>query len=232
MKYFFIISAIFFIAQPVRADHDLDIYSFDNLFIYDTFSKGSGLRTINIVVLDDKRTLKVSGSVRSNVDANVDAFSNYKNFLIVLLWNRLEIFDLGNPQKPYLVKTYKLEQHRSWPGFGRIIKDGNVFLLLSTKTTSKLIMDDDVNKWKMEPFERTEELHKATLIQSFFPAFDDFSNYIVKKTKDFKFEIKWKTIKTGKYFTSHKKYLAKVRKSNNALVSKILLGEIGTTGGD
>lgn len=37
MKYLFAILAIFFIAQPVWADHELDIYSFDNLFIYDTF---------------------------------------------------------------------------------------------------------------------------------------------------------------------------------------------------
>ena len=232
MKYLFAILAIFFIAQPVWADHELDIYSFDNLFIYDTFTRGSALKTIHIVVLDDNRPLEVAGSIQSHIDANVDAFSNYKNFIIVLLWNHVEIFDLSKPEAPRLVKTYKLEEHKPWPGYGRIIKEGNTFLLLSTKTSSRLIMDDKVEKWQLEPFNRTEEIHNATLIKPTFPAFNDFHPFVVKEAPNFTYEIRWKTKKLRDYEWSHEKYLVKVRKSNNITVSEILLGEIIETGGN
>lgn len=232
MKYLFAILAILFIAQPVRADHELDIYSFDNLFIYDTFTRGSALKTIHIVVLDDNKPLEIAGSIQSRIDANVDAFSNYKNFLIALLWNHVEIFDLSNPKIPRLVKTYKLEEHRPWPGYGRIIKEGNTFLLLSTKTSSKLIMDDKVEKWQLEPFNRTEEIHKSTFIKPIFPEFNDFHSFVVKESPNFTFEIRWKTKKLQDYEWSHEKHLVKVRKSDNSTVSEILLGKVIETGGN
>lgn len=232
MKYLFAAFAILFIAQPVWADHELDIYSFENLFIYDTFTKGSALKTIHVVVLDDNQPLEIAGSVQSHVDANVDAFSNYKNFLITLLWNQVEIFDLSNPEMPRLVKTYKLEEHKPWPGYGRIIKEGNTFLLLSTKTSSKLIMDDNVEKWQLEPFNRTEEIHKSTFIKPIFPAFNDFHPYVVKESPHFTFEVRWKTKKLQEYEWSHEKYLVKVRKTDSIAVAEILLGNVIETGGD
>ncbi|MBU0700059.1 hypothetical protein KKE26_01990 [bacterium] len=232
MKYLFAIFAILFIAQPVWADHELDIYSMENLFIYDTFTKGSALKTIHIVVLDDNQPLEIAGSIQSHIDANVDAFANYKKYLIALLWNYVEIFDLSNPKIPRLVKMYKLEEHKPWPGHDRIIKDGNTFLLLSTKTSSRLIMDEKIEKWQLEPFNRTEEIHKSTFVKPIFPSFNDFQPFVVEESPNFTFEVRWKTKQLQKYEWSHEKYLVKVRKSDSTIVSEILLGKVVETGGN
>ena len=190
----------------------------------------------NVVILNDTAKLKIVGQVKTQADYNVDAYSNYKNYLIVLLWNRVEIYDLINPTKPTLVKFFSLQEHESWPGWGRIIKDKTKFLLLSTKTTAELTMDDNIANWRINNIERKKQLHEKTLIKSNFPAFNyglrDPNSFIVKETEKFLYEIFWETEEIEKYKRAHKKYLCKVRKKDKKVISNLLLGEIIETGGD
>ena len=235
MKSLLLSAFVILFACCVWADHDLDIYSFDNLFIFDTFIRDVSSRRFNVVILDDTTELKTIGQVETQADHNVDAYSNYKSYLIVLLWNQVEVYDLRNPIEPTLVKSFELQEHESWPGCGRIIKDDKKFLLLSTKTTAELMMDDDIAKWKINKIRRTKELHEKTLIKPAFPPFDsglcNLSPFVVRETDEFRYEICWKKEDRGKHVRAHKKYLRQVRKKNGEVVSNLFLGEIIQTGG-
>ncbi len=231
MKYLLLILCIISLSFPVNADHDLDIYSFEDLFVYDKFGE-SITRIFNIVTLRDEDELEIVGQISTLADKNVDAYSHYKNYLIVLIWNRIEVFDLSNPKCPIRVKLYQLKEHKSWPGYGRIVKNGNKFYILSTKTTSELIVYDEITNWKIKDIERTNELHEKTLIESSFPPFNYKDSFVVKETDKFLYEIFCRREEVGKYMWSNKKYLRKIRKKDRKVTSELLLGELIETGGD
>lgn len=235
-KIIFAVVLVLLLGNVVFADHELDIYSFDDLFIFDTFTNDlQSRRMFNVVILSDTARLKIVGQVKTQVDSNVSAYSNYKNYLIVLLWNQVEIYDLRDPTNPTLAKSFSLQEHESRPGYVRIIRDGKKFLFLSTKTTAELIMDNDITKWTINNIRRTKELHEKTLIKSHFPPFNyglrNPSPFVVKETEKFRYEIYWEKETRGKHVWAHKKYLRKVRKKDERVVSNLLLGEIMETGG-
>jgi len=212
------------------ADHDLDVFVMSDLFVFDTFSDQLTSRTFNVVVLKDNLELKICGKMKTKPDRNVDAYANYKHFLIVLLWNRVEVYDLRNPKQPVLAKSFSLSEHKPWPGYGRIITNGNKFLVLSTRSTAELTADDDIAKWHVKNLERTEKLHTKTLIKPRFPAFHEgmreSNPFVVKKTERFRYEMWWEQGPWEGDQCSHKKYLRKVRQRNGAAVSSLLLGQI------
>ncbi len=221
------ITFIVLVTCPVWADHDLDVYSFDDLFIYDTFGEPS--RIFNVVVLDDKTDLKIAGQAKTTADYNVDGYANYRNFLIVLLMDQVEIYDLNNPIQRTLVKTFMLQDQGSHPsGVKGIEPDNNTFTFLSYKSAAKLTMDDDSSRWKIENLKQRPELQREAVTSSRFPPFRHFPNYpwpfVVKETPKFRYEVDWEveTLECGRM---HKKYLRKVTKKGDRVVSSLFLGE-------
>lgn len=231
------------VAGAAWADHDLDIYSFDNLFIFDTFASGNTYKRIfNIVVMDDTTNLKIAGQVKTTADYNVDGYAHYKNFLIVLLMNQVEIYDLNDPKNPVSVKTFKLQKRKSrHTGWGGIAQDNNKYILLSLLCAAELTMDDDVSKWNIEYHAKIPALHREDFTSSKFPPFIYSSTrntpkdpwpFIVEETSRFRYEVDWEMEKHGKHSWMHKKYLRKVDRKDGIIKSSLLLGEQLETGGE
>lgn len=219
---------------PASADSGLSVYSFGDIFVFDTVTGGG--RNLNIVVMDDKRELKVSSTVYLDKDYNVQAYENFNNYLIALVWNEVFVIDLSVPGKPLQVKRYKPAEHEPRPGEGRIVRDGNVFTILSTRVTAALAADGDINKWVLTDMARTRELEERTRAQPRFPAFNsglrDMSPFLVRETADYKYKLRWKRVRKGRFGFEYSKYLVKAGVKNDAPVSLLLLGRILETGGD
>ncbi len=234
MRHLISITFIMLVTCPVWADHDLDIYWFDDLFIYDTFGKSG--RIFNVVVLDDKANLKIAGQVTTPADYNVRGYANYKKFLIVLIMTRVEIYDLGNPTQPTLVKTFRLQDQGSHPsGVKGIAPDNNTYTLLSYRSAAKLTMDDDSAKWKIENLKQRPKFQREDVTSYRSPPLLNVRGYpwpfVVKETPKFRYEVAWEveTLKSG---LMHKKYLRKVNKKDGRAASSLFLGEELQTRGE
>ena len=162
--------------------------------------------------------------------------------MIVLLWNEAFVIDLAKPQKPTLVRKYELTEHKPWAGYGRIIRNGDKFLLLSTRVTAELTAAAKISDWRLSEISRTTELHNKTMVESRFPASnfgmvgyerrDGATPFLIKETVDCRYELRWDKEERGQFKWAHKKYLVKINKKDKKTASKLLLGEVIETGGE
>ena len=65
-------------AVSVEADHDLDIYSFGDVFIYDVFVQGG--REFRFVSLTDSMDLMILGQVTTRSDYPLASYGHYDHF--------------------------------------------------------------------------------------------------------------------------------------------------------
>lgn len=215
-----------------RADSAFSTYAFGNVFVFDTLAD-DGSRKLNVVSLDDNADLKVIGQANMpGRSSYIAAFSNYNDKLIVLLWDRMEIYDLANPASPAFLRAFELKnQGFSSPGYARIERAGdNRFLLMNTLNTSELRTEGEVQDWNVVPLTLTPEM-KAKMTQRSMA--DDFEVQaqpllLVKDTVKFRYELIWKD-KQQRGLITHTKYLRKVDKMSERTVASLPLGVIQET---
>jgi hypothetical protein len=226
---------MFAVVSLFWADHDLDIYSFDDLFVFDTFTHEG--RLFNIVVLNDADSLKIDGQIETNSNHNVDGYANYKNLLIVLLMNRVEVYDLNDPSQPILIKTIVLKEQGPYPrGYKGIVQKNNTYLLLSCTSIAQLTVTDDTTEWQIVSLGEKPKYQKEDFVSARFPPFKHQGRYpwpfIVRETPNFRYEVDWEVGAWEGYARMHKKYLRKIRKEDGKIVSSLFLGEHMETGGE
>ena len=79
MRRWALVGCLVILPGITHADHDLDIYAFDDLFIFDTFAGPKPVRRqFNVVVLNDSTDLHVSGAVQTEIDFNVDGYAHLR----------------------------------------------------------------------------------------------------------------------------------------------------------
>ncbi len=215
-----------------RSDSAFSTYAFGNVFVFDTLGN-DGSRMLNVVFLNDDSSLKVLGQVNMPGHSSyIGAFSNYRDKLIVLLWDRVEIYDLANPAGPAFVKAFELtNQGLSSPGRPRIESAGdNRFILMNTVNTSELRIEGEVQDWKVTSLTPTPEIKAKMSKRS--PA-DDFevqaqSSLLVKDTVKFRYELIWKN-RSQPGLVTHSKYLYKVDKTSVRVLASRPLGTVQET---
>jgi len=227
-----LIIALLLLSGASWADSEFSTYAFGNVFVFDTLAT-DGSRKLNVVSLDDDSSLKVIGQVNMPGHSSyIGTFSNYKDKLIVLLWDRVEIYDLTKPTSPTFVKAFELKnQGFSSPGYPRIEAAGdNRFILMNTVNTSELRTEGEVQNWKVTAMALTPEI-KAKMTQRSLA--DDFEvqaqpSLLVKDTGKFRYELIWKN-KQQRGLVTHAKYLRKVDKVSGRTLASLSLGTVQET---
>ncbi|MXX38811.1 MAG: hypothetical protein F4Z85_12250 [Gemmatimonadetes bacterium] len=233
------------IAGSSYADHDLDIYSFQDIFVFDVLEKDG--RTINFVSLRDSIDLAIVGSVTTGRHFPLCSYGHYKEGLLVSFHDRLEFYDVSDPSMPRLEQVLVLKdqegKHLFW---SKIAKLGTQFFVLAKQLESQHELTGP--KWRQQVFElqqgptRSEwaiqrmgdppEIGSEHVMMSMFPSFAfsprDEWPFVVRKTERFRYEVGWQ-VRRFKDYSIHDKFLWKIRREDGAIVSSLKLGEIMET---
>ena len=161
---------IAFIA-PSRADSAGSTYAFAKRVVFDTVetdrATSRSTRMLNVVPLDDRGALKVAGKVAMPGQSSyVAAYGNRKDKLIVLLWDRVEIYDLADATKPRFVQALGLaDQGFDLPGQPFIETAGeDKFILLATRSTTELTTSGDGLDWHVRALPSPTPEQKARMM--------------------------------------------------------------------
>lgn len=231
----FLLACIAAIWSPAsaRADSDGSAYGFGNILVFDTLVTDKvtyrSTRLLNVVPLDDRSPLRVAGRVAMpGKSAYIAAYGDYNRKLIVLLWERVEIYDLSDPTNPRLVASLDLgDQGFSSAGEPLIEKAGEgKFVLLNTRNTSELAVDGDEGKWTVKPLPPPDAAQKARMSEppAAVLAFRKPTStpLILRESDQFRYELGWSD-KRQPGRIAHRKYVRKLDKSGTRMVSEFLL---------
>lgn len=215
------------------ADSQSSSYAFGRLVVFDTVLANKvtyqSQRLLNVVALDDRSALRVVGSVAMPRWSDyVGAYANDDDKLIVLLWDRVEIYDLIDPAKPRFIRSLDLrDQGSSSPGYGRIEKAGaHKFILLNTRNTTELALDGGDQDWHVTPL----PLPTAAQIATMTAPPESLAAHrkpvpvplLLYESEKFRYELAWND-KRQPGSVTHRKYLRKIDKASGKEVSALLL---------
>lgn len=225
---------VFSCATPGRADSPGSSYAFANRVVFDTVEvdrvTSRSTRLLNVVPLDDKGPLKVAGkAAMPGQSAYIAAYGSRKDALIVLLWDRVEIYDLADAARPRFVRALPLgDQGVSAPGQPLVEAVGaDVFLLLGTRNTTRLTAAADGGDWRAATLPPPTPEQKARMsappnavLAHQKPA---ATPLLLRQSDRFRYELVW-TEKRQPGRLVHRKYVRQVDKASGRLASEILLG--------
>ncbi|MDA0745322.1 MAG: hypothetical protein O2954_02315 [bacterium] len=225
---------LFVVTQTVCADHDLDIYSFNNVFVFDLLVKDG--RIINFVSLNDTTDLSVSGHVKTRSNFGLSSYGHHATSLLVAFHDRLEVYSLSAPDRPERIQVLPLEDENSRPLFWpKIARSGDQFFIVSRKTVLALDQDSTNKKWILQWVDDPPEIERDHLMMDKFPPFNHSPlqdwPFRIGQSEAFYYEVGWKVI-PGEHYRMHEKYLRKIRRNDGAIVSSLKLGELMETFGE
>lgn len=202
------------------------VYAYENRVVFYSCDK-TGALGLNVVVLDDASDLKVTSRVPVSAKRGFDAISRYKDHVLILTWDLLEIFDTTDPAHPTVEAKFTMKNQGKFQGYDRIERQSdNSFFVLSGLGTGELTFAGDAPKWTYTDVERTPALNKIVQAE---PPESRLSRDIqdvtpLLETEKFRFELAWKNkVRPGEVV--HREFLRKVDKTTQRTVSALLLGE-------
>jgi hypothetical protein len=186
-------------------------------------------RVLNVVSLDDRSTLGVVGKVAMpGKSAYIAAYADYKGQLIVLLWDRVEIYDLTDPTKPRFVQAHDLgDQGFSSPGHPLIEPVGEgKFNLLNTSNTTELAVVGSGWDWRVTPLARPTPAQKSRMEAPAIAVLTlrqpTDTPLLVHESDKFRYEVSW-IDKRQPGIIVHRKYLRQFDKASGRPVARLLL---------
>lgn len=216
-------ASMLLVAAPCFAQCGEGVYTFDNLVVFGACSP-DGTPKLNVVVLDDTAPLRVSGQVTIPTDRGIDAFAHSGNQLIVLRWDRLEIYDLKDAAHPTLEAGFQLKNQGSVPGYPRIEPSAGGFLVLSSIGAVEIKQQETPAKWILNELPPREEFRRA--MQQWPPEhrfdLDEPAPAVLRETQEFRYEFVWRhQTRPGEAIS--RQYLRKVHKTGGRLQSQLLV---------
>ncbi|HKW53726.1 MAG TPA: hypothetical protein VJO12_08550 [Stellaceae bacterium] len=221
-------------AAPARADSAGNAYAFADRVVFDTVvtdpATSRSTRLLNVVSLDDKVALRVVGKVAMpGQSAYVGAYGNRNDKLIVLLWDRVEIYDLADAAKPRFVQSLPLgDQGFSSPGHPRVEAAGEgKFLLLNPRNTTELTTAGEGLEWHIRALAPPTPEQKARMVA---PPPDRLPSdegppalpRLLRESDRFRYELVWiDKRRTGEIV--HRKYVRQIDKASGRTASALLL---------
>jgi len=202
------------------------VYAYENRVVFYSCDK-TGALGFNVVVLDDASDLKIAGRAAVTSKRSFDGVAHYKDQLLILTWDLLEIFDTADPGHPNLAAKFSVKKQGSFPGYDRIVKESDsTFLVLSSVGPGELTLSGNTPQWTYKDIDRTPEHTKMTAEWS---AESRLSREVwdvmpILETAKFRYELIWKDKKTPGQVHS-REYVRKVDKATQKSVSALLIGE-------
>lgn len=212
------------------ADCEPSVYAFNNLVVFNACTS-DGTPQLNVVVLDDAAPLKVNGRVTLPSSRAPDAFASSGDQLIVLRWDRVEIYDLKDTAHPTLAAALQLEHRASTPGYPRIEQTSpDSYLVLSAIGAAELRHEAGAAKWSLNGLADREEFRRK---MSEWPPEHRFDangteTILLRETKAFRYELAWRhQSKPGEFIS--KQYIRKAQKGSGRVLSQLLVHPIYET---
>jgi len=212
-------------ASVCRADCDHAVYAYDERVV--VFACGKGGPELRVIVLDDASSLKIAGRVAVPSSREFDTADHYKNFLMLVRWDKFEVYDLADPIHPTLAAKFDLSKHENLSGYERIEQTAaNKFLVITSMGVVEVTTDGEPRKWSLKEFTASAEIKKRMSSQPPSWRFVDQNAAAVPvwKTEKFRYELSWED-KSKPGAISHRQYLRKVDLATQKATSLLLLGE-------
>ena len=200
-------------------------YAYENRIILFACDK-SGAPELRVIVLDDRGPLKVTGRVPSAAKRSFDAAAHFKNFVMLLTWNNVGVYDFEDANHPTLVASFALKEREKLPGYSRIDKiAANKFLVIFAMGAAELTAQGDEPKWSLADVQVTSDIEKQSMEP---PAEFRFTQNTgialpVRETAQFRYDLVWKT-RTKPGEAIDRQLLRKTDKKTQQTVSELVLG--------
>jgi hypothetical protein len=213
-------------ASMCRAQCEHTTYAYEDRVVVMACNK-VGVPELRIILLDDRSPLKVSGRAAVPSNRLFDTAGHYKNFLMLVRWNKLEVYDFSEITHPALAASFDLNKRGSFPGYERIEQTAeNKILVMTSLGTVEVTTDGDPAKWHLAEVPPSEELQKKMSGRPPEWRFADQNEraVVVRETPQFRYELAWREkSSTGEIL--HRQYLRKVDVATQRAASELLLGE-------
>ncbi len=217
-----------FFANETKADHDLDIYSVDDVFVYDLLIIGG--REINFVVMQDSLDLFVISRVQTSSKYPLSSYGHYESNLLISFHDRLEIYDLSDPSTPVLFQILELRSKRGkpirWP---EIAKIESAYYLVAVADVFELHPPMGDGAWALDRLEFPPAVEKNHIMDKEFPSYiwgpPDKWPFVVRTTDSFRWEV-GRRLEEDSNYRKRVKFLWKIRRDNEEVVSSLILGEV------
>lgn len=212
-------------ASVCRADCDHAVYAYDDRVV--VFACAKGGPELRVIVLDEASSLKIGGRVAVPSSREFDTAGHYKNFLMLVRWDKFEVYDLADPIHPTLAAKFDLRKQENLSGYERIEQTAdNKFLVITSMGVVEVTTDGEPVKWALKGIPASVEIKKRMSNQPPSWRFVDQKEAAVPlwKSEKFRYELSWRDqSKPGGIL--HRQYLRKVDVATQKDASLLLLGE-------
>jgi hypothetical protein len=213
-------------ASVCRADCEHTTYAYEDRVVVMSCDK-AGAPELRIVPLDDATPLKILGHAAVPSDRGFDAAGHYNNFLLLVRFDKFEVYDLTDLTHPALAASFVLSKRGTFPGYERIEQTGpNKVLVMTSLGTVEVTTDGDPVKWSIAEVPPSTELQKKMAGRPQEWRFVDQNEKatVVRETPQFRYELVWREKQsTGEIM--HRHYLRKVDVASKQTASEMLLGQ-------
>jgi len=200
-------------------------YAYENRVILFACDK-SGAPELRVIVLDDAGPLKVTGRVPSAAKRSFDAAAHLKNFVMLLTWNNVGVYDFEDANHPNLVASFALKEGEKLPGYPRIDKiAADKFLVVFARGAAELTAQGHAPKWSLGDVQVTPDMQKQSMEPptEFHFTQNTGAALPVRETAQFRYDLVWKT-RTKPGEAIDRQLLRKTNKKTQQTVSELVLG--------
>lgn len=186
----------------------------------------TGAPELWVIVLDDASPLQISGRLKVAVVRGFDTARQYKNYLMMAIWDKFYVFDVGDAAHPLLAATFDLKKREQAPGynlFERLAE--NKFLVLTAMGALEVTTDGEPAKWTLGEIPLTAELRKKAGSRPPEWRFDDQNEatVVLRESAKYRYELTWREkLSPGEILHQH--YLRQVHRTAPQSASELLLG--------
>ncbi len=213
-------------ASVCRADCEHTTYAYEDRVVVMSCNKASAPE-LRIIPLDDASPLKILGRTAVPSNRLFDTAGHYKNFLILVRYLKLEVYDLADLTHPALAASFDLNKREGFSGYEQIeLTAPNKVLVMTSLGAVEVTMDGDPAKWTIAEIPPNKELQKKMSGRPPEWRFVDQDEKVtvVRETPQFRYELVWREkSSTGEIL--HRHFLRKVDVATQRSTSEMLLGE-------
>jgi hypothetical protein len=208
----------------VPCDHTT--YAYEDRVVVMTCDR-AGAPELHIILLDDASLLKVSGRVTVPSSRLFDTAIHFKNFLMLVRWNKFEVYDFTDITHPAMAATFELNKRGPFPGYPRFEQTAaNKILAMTSIGAVEVTVDGEPAKWTITEIPPSKELEKKMSNRTPECRFDfqDTKVVVLRENSQFRYELVWREkSSTGEII--HRHYLRKLDLATGRAASEMLLGE-------
>lgn len=212
-------------ARICQADCGNSVYAYDDKVV--VFACAKAGPELRVVLLDDAGVLKTVGRVAAPSSREFDTAGHYKNFLMLVRWDKFEVYDLADPAHPALAAKFDLHKQENLAGYERIEQTSeNRFLILTSMGAVEVTTEGEPANWRLKEVPASAEVKKKLNQRPPEYRLQDENEHVVelRKSEKFRYELNWKEkSKPGEIL--HRQYLRKIDLATQKDASVLLLGE-------